>query len=163
MQSPDIRGFVVLWYFGAMEELISKDVSTKNIVLILFVAVLIPVVGLFAPYAMASLENRVELSDQGVYVTLIGGVSISWEEIQAVELTSNLPKVYESSGVLGGFMKGDYIAAADSSALKLIINGDAPYVKIQTEEFDVYLNQHYLKKTKKVFQEIQTAFKASKS
>lgn len=142
-----------------MEELISKDVSTKNIVLILFVAVLIPVVGLFTPYAMASLENRVELSDQGVYVTLIGGVSIFWEEIQAVELTSNLPKVYEVSGGLGGFMKGDYIAAADSSALKFIINGDAPYIKIQTEEFEVYLNQYSQKETKQVFQQIEDALK----
>lgn len=155
--------FGALLLLALMEELISKDVKLNSVLLILIVGVLIPVVGLYAPFALASWENNVEVSDRGISVNMIGGVDIPWEIVKSVELTSELPKSTAVNGTLGDAMKGDFVAIADSSALKLIINGDAPYVKIQTEDFNVYLNQHYQKETKKVFQEIQTAFKASKS
>lgn len=91
----------------------------------------------------------------------MGGFELDWDKVKSISLVDHLPKVEKTRK--REVLKGDFKMQEDGSDLKLIINGDAPYIRIQTGGFDVYLNQYYQKETKKVFQEIQTAFKASKS
>src|SRR5690606_28254571 len=150
MQSPVFRGFVVLWYFGGMEELISKDISFKNVWLTLLAGVLVPVVIISIPFALKSYENSIEVSGKGITVNGYEGFDLSWKEITNVSLVGELPEIENHNKTLKGNFK-----SRDGSDLKMVINGDAPYIRIEIKIFEVYLNQYYQKDTRKVFQEIQ--------
>lgn len=139
-----------------MEELISKDIKTSNVLLILLSAVLIPLMASI-PFMMNSYENNVAISVSGIEVNGVGGFELGWEKVSSISMVEDLPQVQGRSKTL----KGDF-KALDGSTLKMVVNGDSPYIKVHTGGFDVYINRYYSDQTKEIFAEMQNGYESYK-
>lgn len=134
-----------------MENLATTDIKPKNVLLILMAALLIPL-AIFLPLAADSWENTISGNEAGISVSGSGGFDLSWEEIESMELMEELPQLKPHTRK---YLKGDF-ETKEGQVIRLVINGEAPFILISVGGKKFFFNRHYSKNTKEGFLKLQS-------
>ena len=137
-----------------MENLATTDINPKNVLLILLAALLIPLT-IFLPLAMDSWKNTISVNEAGISVSGSGGFDVSWEEIDSVELVEELSQLKPHSRK---YLKGDF-ETKEGETIRLVINGEAPFILISASGREYMFNRHYSKSTRADFKKLKSKMK----
>lgn len=134
----------------------SSDAKTSRII-IGIIAVITLVIGTIV-FCSSSEPNKVTRTDSKLIIEGSYGCSIKNEDIKSIEFVDTMPKILSrNNGYSDGTnKKGSFKLDGDKKG-KLYLEGkNGPFIKIVTDEYDIYINNKDEKVTRDIYKSIIT-------
>ncbi len=105
---------------------------------LLLLVVLLPSV-FFVSRAFKS--NRATVENDQLIISGAGGLAIPLQEIQGVKTVAELPELGNTGSFsLGLIKKGNFIRTSDQEKVRVIKNGEGPFIHLETTQGEIYFN-----------------------
>jgi hypothetical protein len=133
-----------------------KDLIEKagySLVIIVLAALFLPVILVLT----GRRETKAVLSDTGITLSGIYGISINYQDIRKLDTLPQLPsiKLRTNGYALGGTLKGNF-RLQDKTDVKLFVEkGSPPFIYIETQKYKIYINNKIPSRTRELFSNIK--------
>lgn len=126
------------------------------------VVILVIVFPLVFFLSMAFRSGNAAIVGDQLIIDGAGGLEIELENISDLRLENDLPELANNGSFsLGLVKKGDFRRVGDNSVVRVVKNGDAPYIHLMRtgNSPEVYFNLSDAEDTRKLFSEIRDSIR----
>lgn len=99
--------------------------------------------------------NSAKINGDQLEISGPGGLNIFLSDIENLEMVDKLPETSGTGGfALGLIKKGNFIRSSDQEEIRLIKNGDGPYIHLTSKRGELYFDLESYTETEKIYEEL---------